>query len=425
MSDPSPAAEAELAVAPSTGLGGRWAGRDAATLARLATIIVFMTHGLVFASWTAQIPLVKSNLGLTDAELGLALFGAPIGSIVAMLATSALLPRLGSRRMVQICLTGYCATAWTVGVAANGPQLFLALMLWGVFLGSLDVCMNGQAVFVERAVGRPIMSSFHGLWSVGAFIGVGIGALCVALGVPLAAQLATLGLVAFVVAGSATRRMLSDPPHDHATGPKPSAARAWRNPVVLLLGAVMLAALLCEGAAADWSAVYLHDSVGTSPAFAALGYMAFSVTMVVGRLSGDRLLARFAPRTLLATLALVATIGMSLALLIGGPVISLVGFAALGVGIALVVPAAFTAGGRLDGVHPGAAVAVISSVGFVGFVMGPPLIGHLADAVGLGVALALLPILTAVIAIVVRSNHAFTPGPAPATPSPAPGPTAA
>jgi fucose permease len=418
--DVSPSAEAELAReaaqphATALPAPGR---RDAATIARYATLVVFATHAILVASWTAHIPLVKSSLGLSDASLGLALLGAPLGSIIAMLATSALLPRVGSKRMVQVCLVGYCATGWLVGLVGSGTELFLALALWGVFMASLDVSMNGQAVFVERALGRPIMSSFHGVWSVGAFIGVGIGALAVGAGVSLAAQLAVLGVAGLVVAGSATRRMLPDPPHDPATDPEPRAWTAWRNRSVLLLGAIVLAGMLSEGAVADWSAVYLHESLGTTVSYAALGYAAFALTMVVGRLTGDRLLARFAPRTLLPILAAIATVGMGAALLIGEPAMTLVGFATLGIGIALVIPAAFTAAGRVPGVHPGAAVAVVSSVGWLGFIAGPPLIGHLSEAVTLPVALALLPILTGVIAVSVRASRVFVPAAASAVAS--------
>jgi fucose permease len=410
--DVSPSAEAELAL-PVAGVGGEGrTGHDAAVIARIATLIVFITHAILVASWTAHIPVVKSTLGLTDATLGLALFGAPIGSIIAMLATSALLPRVGSRRMVQVCLVGYCTTAWTVGIATDGLQLFLALALWGAFMGSLDVSMNGQAVFVERAIGRPIMSSFHGVWSIGAFVGVTLGALAVGSGVSLAAQLAVLGAIGLVVGGAATFAMLPDPPAEPGAGPDARASTAWRNRSVLLLGAIVLAAMLSEGAAADWSAVYLHESLGAPVAFAAFGYAAFAVAMVVGRLTGDRLLAWIAPRTILPLLAAVATVGMGAALLIGGPDIALLGFATLGLGVALVIPAAFTAAGRLPGVHPGAAVAVVSSVGWVGFVAGPPLIGHLSEAVTLPVALALLPILTAAIAVSVRASWVFGPRPA-------------
>jgi len=404
------------AIAEADGVGlvtvARWSGRDAASTARIATLVVFVTHALLFASWTAHIPLVKSSLGLTDAQLGLALFGAPFGSIIAMLATSSLIPRLGSRRMVQLCLVGACATGWTVGMAGSGPELFAALTLWGLFLGALDVSMNAQAVFVERGLGRPIMSSFHGVWSIGAFVGVAVGALAVAAGVALAAQLAILGVLGLLIAGPATTVMLTDPAREPGVDPGGRAASVWRNPVVLLVCGVVLVAMLCEGAAADWSAVYLHESLGTTVAFAALGYAAFSVSMVAGRLSGDRLLARVSPRTVLPVLAVVATVGMTMALIVGGPAVALLGFVTLGIGVALVVPAAFTAAGRLPGVHPGAAVAVVSSIGFVGFVAGPPLIGHLADAASLAVALALLPILTGVIALVVRASRSFDPAPA-------------
>jgi fucose permease len=163
--------------------------------------------------------------------------------------------------------------------------------------------------------------------------------------------------------------------------------------------------------------VYLHESLGTTVSYAALGYAAFALTMVVGRLTGDRLLARFAPRTLLPILAAIATVGMGAALLIGEPAVTLVGFATLGIGIALVIPAAFTAAGRVPGVHPGAAVAVVSSVGWLGFIAGPPLIGHLSEAVTLPVALALLPILTGVIAVSVRASRVFVPAAASAVAS--------
>ncbi|MFN8630109.1 MAG: MFS transporter [Chloroflexota bacterium] len=375
--------------------------------ARWVTLLVFATQALLFASWTAHIPLVKARLGLSDGDLGLSLFGAPIGSIAATLLASWLLPRLGSKRMIQILLVGYGATAWTVGVAGSGGQLFAALLIWGFFQGSLDVSMNAQAVFVERAVRRPIMSSFHGTWSIGAFVGASLGAVAVSLGVSLTLQMIVVAVVIVVGVGWASRVLLPDPPHDHPDGGRPSAKAAWLHPVVIALGLIVLASMLCEGSMADWSAVYLHDSLGTSPGFAALGYAAFSSTMVVQRLLGDRVLARLAPRTILPILALISTVGVGTALIVGNPVVSLVGFASLGLGLALVVPAAFSASGRLPGIHPGTAVAAVSAIGWVGFVAGPPLIGKLADAVTLPVALGVVPILTAVIAIAVRSSSAF------------------
>ncbi len=381
---------------------------QSARAARWATVVVFATQGLLFASWTAHIPLVKAALHMGDADLGMALFGAPIGSLAAMLATGWLLPRLGSRRMVQLCLLGYCATGWTVGLANSQLTLFAALVLWGAFQGSLDVSMNAQAVFVERQMGKPIMSGFHATWSLGAFVGVAIGAVAVAVGIPLAIQLVGLGVAVAASAGLATRVMVQDPPH-HEDGPAATGLRAWLHPVVLALGAIVLAGMLCEGAVADWSAVYLHESLGAAPSFAALAYAAYSAVMVAQRLAGDRLLARFAPRTILPILAAIATAGMVAALVVGNPLVSLVGFAALGLGVALVIPAAFTAAGRLPGIHAGAAVAAVSAIGWLGFVAGPPLIGHIAEAVTLPVALGLLPLMTCVMAITVRRSRLFAP----------------
>ena len=149
---------------------------------RAATIAVFVSHGLLFASWTTHIPQVKAHLALTDGTLGFALLGAPIGSVAAMLVVARALPRFGSRLMVQVSLVGYCIAGPLVGIAGSLPALFAALFAWGVFQGALDVSMNTQAVTVERAAGRPLMSGFHGSWSIGAFAGAGIGALSVAAG---------------------------------------------------------------------------------------------------------------------------------------------------------------------------------------------------------------------------------------------------
>ncbi|MDQ1394517.1 MAG: hypothetical protein QOF30_3494 [Acidimicrobiaceae bacterium] len=378
---------------------------------RAAVLVVFFGHALLFASWTAHIPQVKSHLGLTDARLGLALFGAPIGSLAAMLLTGRLLVRFGSRRMVQATLLGYCLTGVGVGLATTQLELFGALAVWGVFQGSLDVSMNTQAIIVERALGRPVMSGFHGAWSTGGFAGAGLGALAVARGLSLGGQLVILGLVAALVAGAASTQMLPDPPPP--TAPRleaPDRRRPFgvlRNPVVLVLGAVALACMLCEGAAADWSAVYLHDSLRTTPAVAGLGYAAFSAAMVALRLTGDRLLVRVARRTLLPALAAGATVGFAAALVVRTPLAGLLGFACLGVGVALVVPSAMSAAGRLPGVHAGTAVAAVSAIGWIGFVGGPPLIGHLAQAISLPTTLALLPVLTAVIAVAIRTTRAF------------------
>ena len=369
--------------------------------ARLAVTVTFLTQALLFASWIAHIPNVKSRLGLDDGTLGLALLGAPIGSVLAMLATGWLLPRVGSRAVVRVALAGYCLTGVGVGLAGSLPALFLALALWGAFQGTLDVSMNAQGITVERALGRPIMSGLHGAWSIGALVGAGVGTAGVGLGLSLDGQLLGVGVVILLLVGWLSLRLLPDPPEDrHTEGSRPLTVLA--HPIVLTLAVIALACMVCEGAAADWSAVYLHDALGASVTFGGLGYVAFSLTMLTVRLAGDALLGRIAARTLLPALGAIATVGFAVALLAGNAVVALVGFAALGVGLALIVPTVFSAAGRLPGINAGTAVAAVSAMGWAGFMFGPVAIGQLSKLISLPVALALIPILVGIVTLLTR-----------------------
>jgi MFS family permease len=384
---------------------------------RIAVTAVFVVHGLLFASWTAHIPDVKAHLGLTDGTLGFALLGAPAGSVTAMIAASWLLPRAGSRRVVQVALVGYCAAGPLVGLTGSLPALFAALFAWGAFQGTLDVAMNTQAIAVERTGRRVLMSGLHGSWSIGSFAGAGIGALAVTAGISLSIQMLGLGTIALLAAGLLTTRMLpaaaEDPGSPNATaghtraGQRPAGRVSRWSGGMVLLGAIAFAAMLCEGATADWSAVYLSGPLHARGVVPGLGYTAFSLAMVVVRLSGNRLLTRFRPERLLPALAVVATLGFGAALLIAEPPAALVGFGCLGIGLASVVPAVFSAAGRIPGLAPGTAVATASACGWAGFVCGPPVIGRLSTWASLPVALGLLPLLTAFLVAGTLSSRAL------------------
>jgi MFS family permease len=371
---------------------------------RIAVTTVFVVQGLLFASWTAHIPDVKAHLGLTDGTLGFALLGAPVGSVIAMIASSWLLPRVGSRRIVQVALVGYCAAGPLVGLTGSLAALFAALFVWGAFQGTLDVAMNTQAIAVERTGQRVLMSGLHGSWSIGSFAGAGIGALAVAAGISLSIQLLVLGTIALLAAGLLTVRMLPvaaehpaipNAPADAGQRPGRPASR-WSGGMVLL-GAIAFAAMLCEGATADWAAVYLSGPLHATGVVPGLGYAAFALAMVTVRLSGNRLLTRFRPDRLLPALAVVAMAGFAAALLIAEPPAALLGFGCLGIGLASVIPAVFSAAGRIPGLPAGTAVATASACGWAGFVCGPPVIGRLSEWASLPVALGLLPLLTAFI----------------------------
>jgi fucose permease len=381
---------------------------------QVAVTSVFVVHGLLFASWTAHIPGVQARLGLTFGTLGIALLAAPAGSVCAMAASACLIPRLGSRRVVQIALLGYCATGPAVAVSASLPALMGALLVWGAFQGSLDVAMNTQGITVERASHRVLMSGLHGSWSIGSFAGAGTGALAVAAEVTLTPQLLVLGTLALLAAGLLTVRMLPDAAgRPRATGRPQDAgkpASRWTGGMPLI-GAIACASMLCEGAAANWAPVYLSGPLRAHGAVPGLGYTAFAFAMLAVRLPGNRLLGRYQPDRLLPALALVASAGFTAALLIARPVAALAGFACLGIGLASVVPAVFSAAGRIPGLHPGTAVATAAACGWAGFVGGPPLIGRLASLASLPLALGLLPVLTAFIMIGTLTAGALKPRP--------------
>jgi MFS family permease len=384
---------------------------------RIAVTTVFVVHGLLFASWTAHIPDVKAHLGLTDGTLGFALLGAPAGSVIAMIAASWLLPRVGSRRVVQVALVGYCAAGPLVGLTGSLPALFAALFVWGAFQGTLDVAMNTQAIAVERTGRRVLMSGLHGSWSIGSFAGAGIGALAVAAGITLSVQLLVLGTIALLAAGLLTSRLLPaaaeqpgspNVPSGDADPDQRPARRASRwSGAMIMLGAIAFTAMLCEGATADWSAVYLSGPLHARGVVPGLGYTAFSLAMVTVRLSGNQLLTRFRPDRLLPALALVATLGFAVALFIAQPIAALLGFGCLGIGLASVVPAVFSAAGRIPGLPPGTAVATASACGWTGFVCGPPVIGRLATWTSLPIALGLLPLLTAFVVVGTHRSRAL------------------
>lgn len=365
---------------------------------------MFILHAVVFSSWAAHIPQVKADLGLSDAALGTALFGAPLGSVAATVFSHWALPRWGSHRLVPVMVVGYALAGMTVGLATSGLWLFGTLALWGMFQGGLDVAMNTQAGTVERLARAPIMARFHGMWSVGALLGALTGAGCVSIGVGLGLQLTVLGAVVLVAVGPFTRRLFPDEAVVACEdGKQPGRARLTRT--VALLAAVAFASFLCEGAATDWSANYLHDVVGAGPGVAALSYAAYTSAMVAMRLGAMRLHARLPARRLLPALALFAAVAMCVTLASASVAVSVIGFACVGAGVALLVPTALSA--AYSAGQGGSAIALVAATGWLGNLLGPPLIGHLAEWFGLSAALLTIPVVLAVAAVAIGGTTAF------------------
>jgi MFS family permease len=361
---------------------------------RIAVACVFLSNGAAVGSWVPHIPDVQNALELSNGVLGLALLAVAAGALVGLSAAGALAGRVGSRIVVRIAALAVFATLPLPLLAPSLPAFVVALALFGLANGALDVSMNLQALAVEDRLGRPIMSSCHGAFSAGGLIGAGGAGLAIWLGLgpvqhllSTAAILLLVNLPAFVVL-------------------LPAPVPGGRQPVfavpsgrLMVLGLLSLCALLAEGSMGDWSAVYLRQILRADAGFAALGYAAFSLAMTVGRLTGDRIIGRHGPVAVLAVGAAAATGLLGGALLVASPWAALLGFAGVGVGIANAIPILFGAAGRLPGIPAGIALAAVSTAGYCGFLAGPPLIGLVAELVGLSAGLGLVVTGMAVIAV--------------------------
>ncbi len=362
--------------------------------ARLAIGIVFLVNGAVFGSWAPHIPLVQERLGLGPALLGAALLAAAVGALIAMLGAGALIARYGSAPVTRVSGLMLCVSLPIVALAPNLAFLVAALALFGASNGIMDVAMNAHGVAVETRLQQPIMSSLHGMFSLGGLLGAGTGALLLGWLSPpthILVAAAVLVLVAWLV----MRHLLPGRVDVGDAGPHfvlPTRA-------ALGFGVLAFLVLMTEGAILDWSAAWLRGDLGASPSMAATAFAAFSAAMAAGRFGGDHLRRRFGAEILVRGSACVAAAGLALALLLATPFAAVVGFACAGLGLANTVPVLFGAAGRLPGQQPGAAIAATASIGYLGFLVGPPLIGFAAQATTLGLALGILVLATAIVAI--------------------------
>lgn len=363
-------------------------------LKRQRTVVaaIFLVHGLMLATWASHIPHVKDSMSLSEGALGLVLLVLAGGAVAAMSLTGALSARLGAHRVTKWATVAMAATLPLPLAAGNVAQLVVALFVFGAALGAMDVAMNAVAAEIETRFGRPIMSSFHGMFSAGALTGSLIAAGLLRLGVrPLIQASAVAVLIAMAIWPS----LKAVPRGEIVRGRR----RSLRLPGgrLLVLGMMAFAVMLGEGSVLDWSATLLRDDLGASNAVAALGFGAFSVTMAIGRFTGDRMNARLGPVPLVGIGAGIAAVGLGAGLLIGTPGAVIFGFVLMGMGFANIIPIIFTAAAA-SGPTPAEGISTTATLGYLGFLAGPPLIGALAELSSLTTALVLVVILTLFVA---------------------------
>jgi MFS family permease len=366
---------------------------------RTAVAAAFLIHSTVSGTWAPRLPAIKESLGLSDGELGTALVGLAIGLVVGTRVAGAPIDRWGSRPFMRAGFPLLAATLLLPGLAGSGLTLFASLLILGIASGALDVAMNAQGIEVERTLSKPILSGLHGLWSVG--LGLGAAGAAVAAAADLdplqhfaiiAAVLALASLVflrGLLPENEQVRAELSD---DVERVPV-----RWTLPLILL-GVIAFCSFVGEGSASDWSAVYMTQELGTSAALGALAFTAFAVTMAAARFAVDPLRTRVGNVTLVRGGSLVAAAGMAFGLIVHEPAAAILGFALLGLGLSAVVPIAFAAAGAIDPRATGRLVGRVATIGYVGSVAGPIMIGWLAEATSLRTSLGLVVLLAGVIA---------------------------
>jgi MFS family permease len=353
---------------------------------RFAITAIFALNGSLFLSLFARLPAIQDRTGISEGQLGLCLLCAMLGLLTAQPVAGALVSRFGSRPVVLGGALGYALGLVPVALSTSFEGLAASMLLIGAASGPLDVAMNVHGLTIEKHVGHPILSGLHAAFSFGGLAGSAIGGLVAALGVGVVTHLSAVAALGVLLA--LALRPLLLPPEADAAPEGPRFARPTR--ALALVGLFAICVVLSEGAVSDWTAIYLDDEAGASEGAAAAGLAAFSLSMGIGRLTGDRLSIRFGPGRLARGGAALGALGIGIALLAGGPLVGIAGFALAGLGISALFPLALRAAAE-RGESPGPAVAAVSAVGYIGFMVGPPSIGGLAELFGLRAAL-LLPV---------------------------------
>ena len=361
--------------------------------ARWATRTHFFCSGFLFATWGVHIPTVKAHYEVSEGALGLALLAAGIGALLGLSRAGTLVGRFGATAVALVC---GLASAAVLGVLLSLPGyagLLAALAVFGGASSIFDVAINAEASELERRQARPIMSHFHAMFSLGGMAGAAVGSVLLGWQVEAMTHLIGVAMAGALAIGIACGQMLP---------PEPAAGEdaGFRLPrgVLLLLGVLAALGLISEGAMYDWSVLYLQNELGSPQDQAALAYASFSGAMALARFGGDWVRSRTSPATLMRASAALSALAMAAVLLLAHPVVALVGFALVGIGLGNVVPVLFSAASRVPGISPAHGIAAVSSIGYLGFMAGPPLIGGLAQGASLTAALFVVVLFTAVLA---------------------------
>jgi len=373
---------------------------------RIAVALVYFSMGLCFSSWASRIPDIKTALHLNDALFGSILFALPAGQFLMMAFSGKLVTRFGSHRVLLFALPAYTICLSNVGLVQAGWQLAIALFLFGLSGNLCNISINTQGIGAERLYGRPIMASFHGGWSLAGFTGALIGLAMINLKVPPYWHFVSVILIVWTIVWINYPFLVRSKPTNTSEEPR---RKFFNKPdsILLQLGIIGFCSMASEGAMFDWSGIYFKDVVNAPPSLVILGYTSFMIMMATGRFVADFLISKIGRKRLLQICGIMISTGLFTAVIFPYLIPSTIAFMIVGLGVSSIVPTIYSAAGRHSKVPPGIALATVSSVSFLGFLMGPPLIGYISAAAGLRYSFAVIGVFGIGIALLVSRIKAL------------------
>lgn len=357
---------------------------------RLAVKIIFFLNGFVHANYFSRLPRIQEQFSIDNGVVGLVLLASSIGALIAMPFTGWLIIRNGSRRITILGIFFYCSLIPFIPWMPNLWTLMVLFFALGVSSGMSDVAMNAQAVMVEKQMQKPIMTSFHALFSIGMALGAFAGAFFTKVGTGMLIHFTIISIISLITLFIARYYLVHDKPQIKTTE---EPAFRLPNAAMVSIGVIAFCSMLGEGAMADWSTNYMENVAKADHALAPIGLSAFALAMTIGRIFGDGARVKFGDRSLMVACGLIATLGLSVAIISSQPVIVIAGLFIVGIGLSAIVPIAYSIAGHTKDLPPGVGLAMVTTVGYSGFLFGPPIIGFIAQWENLRVALGFVAIL--------------------------------
>ncbi|MFN3848068.1 MAG: MFS transporter [Spirosomataceae bacterium] len=353
---------------------------------RIAVSSFFFVNGFLYASWTSRLPEIQRFFNIGNAQLGTLLFVLAIGALISMPFSGWLTTRLGSHRITQIAGLVFCALVMLITIYPDIRLVSVIFVFVGLASGAMDVAMNGQAVYVERLWNKPIMSSFHAVFSIGMALGAAAGALFAKFHFQLQTHFMIVGGVGLLWLIFASIYLIKDE-QSESKSTESESHFVLPTKAILPLGIIGFCGMTGEGSMADWSAIYMNKVLQQTEAFGAIAFGAFGVAMTIGRIFGDYFTLKLGKRKLLIIDSVLSVVGLGIVLSFSSEWLALGGFFLVGLGLSTVVPIVYSTAGNTEGVIPSVGIAMATTIGYAGFFVGPPTIGFLADTFGLRIGL--------------------------------------